>query len=125
MYNEMILVSYAEYERLKSFEEKYIALKKKHIESTGQKQGPNNQVGMGQEQELEKTILSHENANSNDLKAQTIMEPLTTPMAIKDVEGPAPNAVTKEPKKRKRGKRKEKEACPTNWWLIGKPTYKH
>ena len=29
MYNEMILVSYAEYERLKSFEEKYIALKKK------------------------------------------------------------------------------------------------
>ena len=86
----MILLSYDEYQRLKSFEEKYINLKKEQLQETARKR-PRDQVGSGHEQELEKHILDHENANENDLKPQKILEPITTPMPIIDIGGSRPD----------------------------------
>ena len=155
MFSEMILLSYDEYQRLKSFEEKYINLKKEQLQETARKR-PRDQVGSGHEQELEKHILDHENANENDLKPQKILEPITTPMPIIDIGGsgpdggsgpagasrpdggsgpdagasggaggPSPSSNKGKSNVTKKRKKTEEEPLPANWWYIGKPKYQH
>ena len=85
MYSEKVLIDWTEYQRLKSYEKKYIALKKQ-VEREHQK--VSEQIGRGSEQELERNILIQENENDNVPKPQKILEPITAPKMIEDVSLP-------------------------------------
>ena len=121
MYSEMILLNYEEYERLKGFEQKYIALKEKMQQASDAKQ----QSGSGQEQQLEKVILENQNQNDSDLKPQEIIAPITTPMDVQDISD-TPEPLPKKKKKQcAENSKPPKEPLPKNWWYLGVPNYKH
>ena len=125
MYSEKVLIDWTEYQRLKSYEKKYISLKKQ-VERDQQK--VSEQSGQGSEQELERNILIQENENDNVPKPQTILEPITAPKRIEDASLPSTSKESNEgtpeisaPKKRK----KNAEKLPEKWYFIGVPKYKH
>ena len=136
MYSEKVLIDWSEYQRLKSYEKKYIQLKKQQDKyaSVGE------QSGQGREDNLEKIILSNENENENVPKKQEILAPLTTPEVPKDIESPLPPKIggaaggslaeereqSVKEKKRKRKRRPSVDREPASkWFYIGVPKYKH
>lgn len=114
MFSEMILLNYEDYERLKAYEQKYLALKEK-MQAEEKRRQALEQSGQGSAQELDKTILENENQNSNGTQSQEIIAPITTPADIEDVS---------DGKEGNQRKQKKKETLPTNWWYLGVPNYK-
>ena len=118
----MILLNYEEYERLKGFEQKYVALKEKMQQLSDAKV----QSGSGQEQQLEKVILENQNQNDSDLKPQEIIAPITTPIDVQDISDKPEEPLPKKKKKQYTVTSKPpKEPLPKNWWYLGVPNYKH
>ena len=147
MYGEKVLLDWSEYQRLKSYEKKYIQLKKQTERTQA---NLSEQTGQGREQELERVILSQENENENVPKRQEILPPITTPQTITDIQGPMPKklgeigsgpskdaplntepenieAMPKVPRQTKKRKKEKKDQGepPGKWFFIGIPKYKH
>ena len=125
MVSKKILLDYEEYRRLLSYEKKYSDLKEQiRIQQPEQK-------GEGQNQELEKIVLSNEN-QMDVPKPQEIIPPLTTPADVIDIDSnlpkgspkaPSPDTSERSHKVAKKAKT-DHEKLPAKWWFLGKPSYK-
>lgn len=122
MTSRKILISFEEYQTLKTYKDKYVKLKKNISDQTGHGQNSN--------AELEKNIL--ENENRLEPPQSSLLESNSVPQVVKDIEKPvaslhvpeAPETTkqsdTPKPKKRKKG-RKRPDQGQDPWYFIGVP----
>ena len=118
MQSTKVLIDHSDYIKLKEYEKKYHAMKAS--EETPEQDGRGDDASP--EKRLEKTILVNENSEETPPKNQAILDPITTPEAIEDIDSRiAPHSSkqdqTNQPKPPKR-------ANTDPWYYIGIPDYK-
>ena len=117
---QKVLISYEEYQTLKSYKEKYVDLKKKMVLSDENferpmKQSDSDQKGHGSNisGELENNIVRNE--NTLDQAPMTLLESQTVPETVKDITKPIPSMQAPE------ATAESKESDSDPWYFLGIP----